>query len=66
MAASRIGYPRAMTHQPEEERPIELKGVPEEEGNSVGDAAERLDKDPEEQKNYTDPEPNEDDQSQGS
>jgi hypothetical protein len=66
MAASGIGYPQVMTHQPEEERPIELQGVPEEDGISVGDAAERLDKDPEEQKNYTDPEPNEDDQSQGS
>ena len=66
MAASRIGYPRAMTYQPEEERPIELQDVPDEEGISVGDAAERLDKDPEEQKNYTDPAPNEDDQSQGS
>ena len=55
-----------MTYQPEEERPIELVDVPDEEGISVGDAAERLDKDPEEQKNYTDPAPNEDDQSQGS
>ena len=66
MAASRIGYPYAMTDQPEEQRPIELQDVPGEENISVGDAAERLDKDPEEQKNYTDPAPNESDQSQGS
>ena len=66
MAASRIGYRQAMTYQPEEERPIELEDVPDEEGISVADAAERIDKDPEEQKNFTDPEPNENDQSQGS
>ena len=34
---------------------VELEGVPEEEDISKADAEERLDKDPEEQRNYTDP-----------
>lgn len=37
-----------------EERPIELDGVPEEEGISQADATERLDEDPDEQVNKPD------------
>jgi hypothetical protein len=39
----------------ERERPVELKDVPEEEGVSQADAAERLDEDPEDQQNRQDP-----------
>jgi len=39
------------------EPPISLPGVPEEEGVSAADAADRADLDPEEQHNRTDPEP---------
>ncbi|MCW2794571.1 hypothetical protein [Nocardioides sp.] len=40
---------------PSEERPIELEDVPEEEGISTADAVERLDEDPDEQRNRVDP-----------
>ena len=36
------------------ERPVELEDVPEEEGISEADAAERLDRDPDEQPNRED------------
>jgi hypothetical protein len=39
----------------ERERPVELKDVPDEEGVSQADAAERLDEDPEDQRNRQDP-----------
>lgn len=39
----------------ENERPVELGGVPDEEGVSTADAAERVDEEPEEQKNRQDP-----------
>lgn len=35
-------------------KPLDLEGVPDEEGISEADAAERLDKDPEEQENRED------------
>ena len=41
---------------PQDERPIELEGVPSEEGVDPADVAERLDEDPEEQPNFTDDE----------
>ena len=44
-----------VTPQPPEDRPVEVEGVPAEEGVSTADAAERVDKDPEEQLNATDP-----------
>jgi hypothetical protein len=39
----------------EQERPVDLEGVPEGEEISTGDAAERLDEDPDEQENRRDP-----------
>lgn len=47
------GYAVVMTVKPEppEDRPIDLEGVPAEEGISEADAAERVEKDPEEQDN---------------
>lgn len=38
------------------ERPVEVEGVPETEGVEPADAADRVDMDPAEQPNYTDPE----------
>ncbi|HEY3528544.1 MAG TPA: hypothetical protein VGK78_05295 [Nocardioides sp.] len=38
-----------------EERPVEVEGVPEGEEISQGDAAERIDEDPDEQENRRDP-----------
>lgn len=35
------------------ETPVEVEGVPAEEGISEADVAERLDEDPEQQKNFT-------------
>jgi hypothetical protein len=43
------------------ESPVEIEGVPEEEGISTADAAERVDEDPEEQRNRHDPVLEEDD-----
>lgn len=47
------GYALHMTITPEppEDRPIELDGVPAEEGISTADAAERVEREPEEQEN---------------
>jgi hypothetical protein len=39
----------------ERERPVEMEGVPEGEEIAPGDAAERVDEDPEEQPNRHDP-----------
>jgi len=39
---------------PDSERPVELDDVPGEEDVSTADAAERVERDPEEQVNYTD------------
>lgn len=49
----RPGYAVLMTVTPEppEDRPIDLEGVPAEEGISAADVSERLDKDPDEQDN---------------
>ena len=41
---------------PHEERPVDLSEVPEGEDVEVADAAEELDRDPDEQRNRTDPE----------
>ena len=38
----------------EEDRPLDVEGVPEEEGVSDADAAERVDEDPDEQRNRPD------------
>ena len=53
MCASGPGYALTMTVTPEppEDRPIDLAGVPAEEGISEADAADRLEKDPDEQEN---------------
>ncbi|MFC6287791.1 hypothetical protein [Nocardioides sp. GCM10027113] len=47
-----------MTPEPPEpsDRPVDVEAVPDEEGVSQADAAERVDLDPEEQDNATDPE----------
>lgn len=39
---------------PQDDRPVELEGVPNEENIDTADAVERLDLDPEEQPNRTD------------
>ena len=43
-----------MVFHPDDERPIEVEGVPPEEGVDEADAVERLDLDPEEQENLPD------------
>lgn len=43
-----------MSLHPDEERPLELGGVPGQEGVSAADAAERVEDDPEAQPNLTD------------
>ncbi len=40
-----------VTPEPPEDRPIDLEGVPAEEGISEADASDRLEKDPDEQDN---------------
>jgi hypothetical protein len=52
-----LGYGMSMSEMAdhERERPVELEGVPEEEGVSAADAAERVDEEPEEQHNRQDP-----------
>lgn len=45
---------RTFMTSPREERPVELEGVPAEEGISEADVSERLDNDPEEQVNKPD------------
>lgn len=37
------------------ERPVEVEGVPDQEGVETSDAADRVDMDPAQQPNYTDP-----------
>ncbi len=56
MGASGPGYATRMTITPEppEDRPVELEDVPAEEGISTADAAERLERDPEDQENQED------------
>lgn len=53
MKPPRPGYAVVMTVTPEppEDRPVELEGVPDEEGISAADAAERVERDPEDQDN---------------
>lgn len=41
----------------DEQRPVDVEGVPAEEGVSTADAADRVDADPREQRNYTDTHP---------
>lgn len=40
----------------DEDRPVEIQGVPAQEGIEEADAVERLDEDPDEQVNFTDSE----------
>ena len=42
-------------HDPDDDRPLDIDSTPAEEGVSRADVAERLEKDPEEQLNATDP-----------
>jgi hypothetical protein len=51
------GYGSSMSHMAdhERERPVEVEGVPEGEGISRGDAAGRVDEEPDEQPNRRDP-----------
>jgi len=44
-----------MTIRPDDERPVDVEGVPAEEDISVADAAERIDLDPEDQPLRRDP-----------
>jgi hypothetical protein len=45
-----------MSISPDEERPVDLEGVPPEEGFSTADAASRVELDPENQPNFTEQE----------
>jgi hypothetical protein len=54
MLRNRTGTPTGMSPR-ETDRPMDLEGVPDEEGISQRDAADRVDLSPEEQKNFTDP-----------
>jgi hypothetical protein len=49
------GYPSIMTQTSDEGLPIQPEGVPAEEGISGADVADRVDLDPEDQPNRTDP-----------
>lgn len=57
MTRRAAGYGTDMSHMAdhERERPVEVEGVPEGEEISAGDAAERIDQDPEDQPNRHDP-----------
>jgi hypothetical protein len=57
MLAVTTGYGASMTEMagPERSRPVDLEGVPAEEGISTADAAERKDEEPDEQSNREDP-----------
>jgi hypothetical protein len=57
MSGPDLGYDPAMSQMGdhERERPVEVEGVPEGEDIDQGDAAERIDEDPEEQANRQDP-----------
>jgi hypothetical protein len=51
-----VGYDRFMSHMDHErDRPLEMEDVPEGEEIAEGDAAERIDEDPDEQANRQDP-----------
>jgi hypothetical protein len=51
-----VGYPITMSHMGHErDRPVEVEGVPAGEELSGGDAAERIDEEPDEQPNRRDP-----------
>ncbi len=45
-----------MVFSADEDRPVEIQGVPAQEGIEEADAVERLDEDPDEQVNFTDSE----------
>lgn len=45
-----------MVFFPDEDRPVDVDAVPDEEGIDEADAADRLDEDPEEQENFQDSE----------
>ena len=49
------GYPSGMTQTSDEGLPLQPQGVPAEEDVSAADVADRVDLDPEEQPNRTDP-----------
>jgi len=49
------GYRTSMSHMGDQGRPVEVEGVPEGEHIDEGDAADRIDEDPEEQPNRRDP-----------
>ncbi len=57
MTGHGVGYESPMSEMAdhERERPVEVEGVPEGEEIDEGDAAERIDEDPEEQANRHDP-----------
>jgi hypothetical protein len=57
MTSPHVGYDGTMSQmgEHERERPVEVEGVPEGEEISEGDAAERIDEDPDEQANRQDP-----------
>jgi hypothetical protein len=57
MSRRRAGYDECMSEMAdhERERPVEIDGVPEGEEIDEGDAAERIDEDPDEQPNRHDP-----------
>jgi hypothetical protein len=57
MTAPRLGYGRPMSEMGnhKRERPVEVEGVPAGEEIDPGDAAERIDEDPEDQPNRRDP-----------
>ncbi len=45
-----------MVFTPDEDRPVEIEGVPAQEGIDAADAVDRLDEDPDEQVNFPDSE----------
>jgi hypothetical protein len=49
------GYVGGMSEMADNQRPVEIEGVPEGEEISEADVAERVDEDPEEQENRHDP-----------
>ena len=54
LARGLVGYDGSMSIPRDEERPVDLGGVPAEEGVTSADASERADLDPEEQPNRVD------------
>jgi hypothetical protein len=56
MPALRPGYPAGMRPR-DTEQPLDLGGVPQEEDVETADVAERVEKDPAEQPNYTEQHP---------